>query len=80
METGEIVRVERQGKRYELLGMTFYTDYDDRWGTDEVEFTEQISGMKCLGKDICEKNRERIMETIRKVGPVESLPERKDEW
>lgn len=65
---------EGRGKRYEMIGLTWFTDQDDRWGTDEIWFTEQRSGLRCQGKDINE-NAELIREKVESVSPVENLPE-----
>lgn len=67
-------RDEGYGKRYEMIGLVWFTQEDDRWGTDEIWFTEQRSGFRCKGKDIS-GNAEIIREKVRSVSPVESLPE-----
>ena len=70
-------KTEARGKRYEILGLVWYTDQDDRNGTDKISFTEEVSGVGIMGKDINEKNLPMIKENIAKVAPVKTLP---DEW
>lgn len=65
---------DARGKRYEIAGLVWFTDQDDRWGTDGIWFTEQQSGLRCLGKDIREHEK-LIREKIAEVSPVGSLPE-----
>lgn len=67
-------RRDAMGKRYEMIGLVWFTDQDDRWGTDEIWFTEKYSGLRCQGKDIRDK-AEQIREKVKYVSPVESLPE-----
>ena len=67
-------RNEGRGKRYEMIGLIWFTDQDDRWGTDEIWFTEQRTGLRCKGKDIG-GNAELIRERVGTTSPVESLPE-----
>lgn len=74
LDDGHECRVDVLGKRYEMIGLTWFTEQDDRWGTDEIWFTEQRSGLKCKGKDIA-GHAELIHEKVRAVSPVESLPE-----
>jgi hypothetical protein len=64
-----------RGKRYEMIGLVWFTDNDDRWGTDELWFTEQRSGLRCQGKDITEERADTIRERINSVCPVTDLPE-----
>lgn len=69
----ECKKKSEKGKRYEMHGYVWFTENDDRWGTDEIWFTEQRSGMCCKGKDI-----ERVIQVKEKwesVVPVADLPE-----
>lgn len=68
-------KAERKGKRYDLLGFVWFTDMDDRWGTDEIWFTEQKSGLRCKGIDIKEERIEKIKEIVEAATPVKDLPE-----
>ena len=70
-------RQDAMGKRYEMIGLVWFTDQDDRWGTDEIWFTEQRSGLRCRGRDINDGNAELIWEKIKAIPPVDSLPEAK---
>ena len=65
----------KKGKRYEMIGLVWFTENDDRWGTDDIWFTEQKSGLRCQGRDINEKRKETILELVNSVCPVEELPE-----
>lgn len=65
------------GKRYVMVGLVWFTDQDDRYGTDEIWFTEEKSGLRCKGMDIREENAEKIRKTIASVSPVSELPEAK---
>ena len=71
---------ESRGKKYKFLGMTFYTDQDDRNGIDELSFTESVSGYRVQGKCLKEEaNRGKIEELVRNVIPVTDLPEALEE-
>lgn len=65
------------GKRYDMIGLVWFTDQDDRWGTDEIWFTEEQSGLRCKGIDIREENAKKIREMSASVLPVSELPEAK---
>ena len=80
-EDGKAYRVESRGKRYKLLGLVWYTDTDDRHGTDTISFTEEISGLRAQGAQIREENIDKIREMIKIEPPLMSLPEgRFTEW
>lgn len=64
-----------EGKRFEICGLVWFTDQDDRWGIDELSFTEERSGLRCKGRDINEANIEKIKKILSTVSPVEDLPE-----
>lgn len=64
-----------RGKRYELISLVWFTDQDDRWGTDEIWFTEQRSGLRCQGKDINLKNAGLIKDKVNSIPSVDTLPE-----
>lgn len=66
------------GKRYEIDGLVFFTDQDDRWGIDDIWFTEKTTGLKISGKYLYQ-HIEDIKERITQVTPVETLPEAKEE-
>lgn len=74
-EDGQIYRVEARGKRYELMGFVWYTDEDDRYGTNAISFTEEISGLRAQGGQITEENIEQIKEKMKTEPPLMSLPE-----
>ena len=71
----ECKRLCENGKRYVMIGLVWFTDQDDRWGTDDIWFTEKKSGLRCKGMDIREENAEKIWEKINSVLPVSELPE-----
>lgn len=71
----ECKKLCENGKRYDMIGLVWFTDQDDRWGTDEILFTEEKSGLGCKGRHIREKNAEKIREKIASVSPVSELPE-----
>lgn len=64
------------GKQYDIIGLTWFTDQDDRWGTDEIWFTEKKTGIRCIGKDI-ERKADVIKEIVSQTSDVKSLPEAK---
>jgi hypothetical protein len=68
-------RKKALGKRYEILGLVWYTKEDDRDGIKDIIFTEEKSGVACQGKFITEERLETIKETIEKTKPVMELPE-----
>ena len=68
-------RKKALGKRYEILGLVWYTKEDDREGIKDIIFTEEKSGIACQGKFITEERLETIKETIEKTKPVMELPE-----
>ena len=68
-------RKKALGKRYEILGLVWYTKEDDRDGIKDIIFTEEKSGVACQGKFITKERLETIKETIEKVKPVMDLPE-----
>lgn len=68
-------RTTARGKRYEMIGLVWFTDQDDRWGIEDISFTEKRSGLRCLGKDINDEHAEVIRKKVRAVSPVEALPE-----
>lgn len=76
-------KLPARGKRYEFHGLVWFTDQDDRYGIDELKFTEQRSGLLARGRDI--RNPEvidRIRARIQEIEPVEALPEatQDDKW
>ena len=68
-------RKKALGKRYEILGLVWYTKEDDRDGIEDIIFTEEKSGVACQGKFITKERLKTIKETIEKVKPVMELPE-----
>ena len=74
-EDKHLCKKQAQGKRYEMIGLVWFTDMDDRWGTDEVWFTEQKTGLRVQGKDINDAHVEVIKNTVETVTPVDELPE-----
>lgn len=73
---GRQCRKKATGKRYEKLGLTWFTDEDDRRGTAGLMFTEEVSGLGCKAEFINEGNLDRIRKSIKKAGlPVIELPE-----
>lgn len=73
---GHICKKEStQGKRYVMFGLVLFTENDDRWGIDEIWFTEQRSGLRCLGKDLTEENAAMIKSKVDSITPVIDLPE-----
>ena len=64
-----------RGKRYEMIGLVWFTDNDDRWGTDEIWFTERRSGLRCQGKYIKKELADTIKAKISSICPVLDLPE-----
>ena len=70
----ECKRSAIQGKRYEMIGLVWFTDNDDRWGTDKIWFTEQKSGLACIGGKITEENAVKIRKLVDSVCPVADLP------
>ncbi len=63
-----------RGKRYEMIGLVWFTDQDDRWGIEDISFTEEKSGLRCFGRDINDRLAEAIRKKVRSVSPVEELP------
>lgn len=78
-KTGEEYKKEARGKRYEMLGLVWYTDEDDREGIEEISFTEEVSGMRTNGRNITEENLPKIMKMLAEVKPVKDLPETREE-
>ena len=78
-KTGEEYKKEARGKRYEMLGLVWYTDEDDREGIEEISFTEEVSGMRTKGRNITEENLPKIKKMLAEVKPVKDLPETREE-
>lgn len=57
-------RVQARGMRYEWKEFVLYTGDDIRDGIDSADFTEEITGMLVLGRDM--QSREGLEELIRK--------------
>lgn len=72
---GHECKKETTGKRYDMAGFVWFTEQDDRWGTNEIWFTEQKSGLRVQGKDISEEKAEKIKGKINRILPVELLPD-----
>ena len=66
---------EARGKRFEICGLIWFTDSDDRFGTDDIWFTEQRSGLRCQGIDITEEHASLMKKKIESICPVVDLPE-----
>ena len=69
-------REERTGKRLELFGMAFFTEYDDR-RPDECRLTEAGTGI--LAGTLSEMTQERadmIKERLKEFPDVMTLPEK----
>ena len=64
-----------KGKRYEMLGLVWFTDQDDRWGIDDVWFTEQKTGLWCKGRDITKEILDKVKDKLEVMIPVVNLPE-----
>lgn len=80
-KTGEEYKKEARGKRYEMIGLVWYTDEDDREGIEEISFTEEVSGMRTKGRNITEENLPKIMKVLAETKPVKDLQEtREEEW
>ena len=71
----------KYGKKYELLGYTFYTSNDDRRGIDNCFFTEETSGVGIYGAALLNGTNmeERMRKALSQVSPVSSLQDY-DEW
>lgn len=71
----------KYGKKYELLGYTFYTSNDDRRGIDNCFFTEETSGVGIYGAALLNGTNmeERMRKALSQVPPVASLQDY-DEW
>ena len=79
---GHICRQEcNHGKRYERDGNVYFTQQDDRWGIDDIWFTEEKTGLRLKGKDLGQRIGE-INGKILTVKPVMSFPEaqKEDVW
>lgn len=62
-----------QGKRYEVNGLVFFTEDDDRNGIDEIWFTEERTGRRLLGKYLKPEFTERIR-SMDTDSPLMELP------
>ena len=76
---GHICRQECvHGKRYERDGNVYFTHMDDRWGIDNIWFTEEKTGLRLKGSDLGQRIDE-INGKVLSVKPVLSFPEAKEE-
>lgn len=58
-----------------MFGLVWFADQDDRFGIDNVWFTEQKTGLRCKGADISKEMLDKIRDKIEPMVPVVDLPE-----
>lgn len=85
-DDGKLYKVKHKGKRFEFYGHVFYTFSDDRFGLENMWFTEEITGYGMNGRhflpNLDEEHKKKytdgINKMIEKAVPVKDLPEKED--